>query len=201
MKINNFDLIKNILNFQLEKFYYLQIICRGKDCGENKIINSYFIRTKEQLEKLEEEIIFLCEHYKARAYINPNIRSFYELQRLLLVKLSSLIYDNNVQNPKKTLGSAVNSLKSTNPIWIIDLDDTTLKDEVLLWLDNYFKLEPEIPFCSTREELYLKGIIPTKQGLHLLTSPFNLKSFNSKFKDIDVHKNSGGTLLYYPSSI
>ena len=57
MKINNFNLIKNVLNFQLEKFYYLQIICRGKDCGENKIINSYFIRTKEQLEKLEEAVI------------------------------------------------------------------------------------------------------------------------------------------------
>lgn len=30
---------------------------------------------------------------------------------------------------------------------------------------------------------------------------FNLEEFQGSFPDIDVHKNSMGTLLYYPNSI
>ena len=76
-----------------------------------------------------------------------------------------------------------------------------VKDSILNWLDDYFKLDSTLPFCNTREELYLRGIIPTKQGCHLLVRPFNLKEFSSNFPNVDIHKNSMGTLLYYPDSI
>lgn len=72
-------------------------------------------------------------------------------------------------------------------------------------INNLELIAPLLPkdtpkvFCHM--QIVCRAIIPTKQGCHLLVRPFNLKEFNNKFPDIDVHKNSMGTLLYYPSSI
>lgn len=42
---------------------------------------------------------------------------------------------------------------------------------------------------------------PTKRGVHLIARPFNLKEFHDTFPDVDVHKNSMGTVLYIPDSL
>lgn len=42
--------------------------------------------------------------------------------------------------------------------------------------------------------------IPTKNGYHIITKPFNLKQFKDKYPDIDVHKNNP-TILYIPKSL
>lgn len=206
MLINNLELIAPLLpkNNQMV-FCHMQIVCRAKDHKDEKVkegaIKTYFIRDEGHLRKVMPEVILLCEHYGARAYINISPKSFEKLQKLMLVKLASLVCEGNIQNPRKTLNSTAGALTSKNPIWIVDIDDLSMKDTILNWFDNYFKLDPTLPFCNTREELYLRGIIPTKQGCHLLVRPFNLKEFSSNFPNIDVHKNSMGTLLYYPDSI
>lgn len=203
--INNLELIVPLLPKDSRSFCHLQIIDRAKDHKDKKVkestIRTYFIKSEEHLRRIMPEIILLCEHYGARAYINVSHKDFGRLQKLLLVKLASLVCEGNIQNPMKTLNSIAGQLTTKNAIWIVDIDDTSIRDNVLKWLDNYFKLDPTLPFCNTREELYLKGIIPTKQGCHLLTSVFNLEEFQGSFPNIDVHKNSGGTLLYYPNSI
>ena len=206
MIINNLELIAPLLPKNNPKvFCHMQIVCRAKDHKDEKVkegaIKTYFIKNEEHLRKIMPEVILLCEHYGARAYINVSPKSFEKLQKLMLVKLASLVCEGNIQNPRKTLNSAAGALTSRNPIWIVDVDNMEIKELLLGWFDNYFKLDPTLPFCNTREELYLTGIIPTKQGCHLLVRPFNLKEFNSNFPDVDVHKNSMGTLLYYPDSI
>lgn len=205
MIINNLELIAPLLPKNNGYFCHMQIVCRAKDHKEEKVkegdIKTYFIKNEEYLRRAMPEVILLCEYYGARAYINVSHKSFERLQKLMLTKLVSLIYEGNVQNPRKTLNSAAGALTSKNPVWIVDIDDMTIKDTILGWLDDFFKLDPTLPFCSTREELYLSGIVPTKQGCHLLVRPFNLKEFQSNFPDVDVHKNSMGTLLYYPNSI
>ena len=42
--------------------------------------------------------------------------------------------------------------------------------------------------------------IPTKNGYHIITKPFNLKQFKDKYSDIDVHKNNP-TILYIPKNL
>ena len=206
MIINNLELIAPLLpKNNPEVFCHMQIVCRAKDHKDEKVkegaIKTYFIRDEEHLRRIMPEVILLCEHYGARAYINVSPKSFGKLQKLMLVKLASLVCEGNNQNPRKTLNSAAGMLTSKNPTWIIDVDNMPVKDSILNWLDDYFKLDSTLPFCNTREELYLRGIIPTKQGCHLLVRPFNLKEFSSNFPNVDVHKNSMGTLLYYPDSI
>lgn len=153
------------------------------------------------------EIILLCEHYGARAYINVAGKDFDALQKLMLKKLCDDVCQNNVRNPRKCLNSAAGELKSRGPKWIIDIDDMSLKVPVLNWLDGEFENERidllgapmyDEPF---RRSTYLNEEIPTVQGCHLIVKPFNLKKFSEEFPDIDVHKNSMGTLLYYPNSL
>lgn len=206
MIINNLELIAPLLpKDDSMVFCHMQIVCRAKDHKDEKIkegaIKTYFIKNEEHLRKIMPEVILLCEHYGARAYINVSLKSFEKLQKLMLAKLASLVCEGNIQNPRKTLNSAAGALTSRNPVWIVDVDNMEIKELLLEWFDTYFKLDPTLPFCNTREESYLTSIIPTKQGCHLLVRPFNLKEFSSDFPDIDVHKNSMGTLLYYPDSI
>ena len=206
MLINNLELIAPLLpKNNPEVFCHMQIVCRAKDHKDEKVkegaIKTYFIRNEEHLRKIMPEVILLCEHYGARAYINVSIKSFEKLQKLMLVKLASLVCEDNIQNPRKTLNSVAGALTSKNPVWIVDVDDISMKDSILKWLDGYFELDPTLPFCNTREESYLTGIIPTKHGYHLLVRPFSLKEFSSDFPDVDVHRNSMGTLLYYSDSI
>lgn len=206
MLINNLELIAPLLpKNNPEVFCHMQIVCRAKDHKDEKVkegaVKTYFIKDEEHLRKVMPEVILLCEHYRARAYINVSPKSFENLQKLMLVKLALLVCEGNIQNPRKTLNSVAGALTSKNPIWIIDVDDLSMKDSILKWLDDYFELDPTLPFCNTREESYLTGIIPTKHGCHLLVRPFNLKEFSSNFPDVDVHKNSMGTLLYYSDSI
>ena len=76
--INNKEHIKPLLNFENEgDFYMLYIFKRKKDQTTDKAnhqsvrtIKTYCIESIEQLDKRYDEIIQLCEMFKARAYIH-----------------------------------------------------------------------------------------------------------------------------------
>lgn len=192
--IDNFNLIEPLFYFNEvnNMFFHCQIVQRVKDHPEKKVkeksIQTYLIRSKSHLLELKDEIILLCNHYKARAYINVSGKDFIEVNKLLLNKLASYNYDNNIWaiNPFRLLNSCIGKIVSKKPIWIIDIDDLSIKDDVY----QYFK---EIGYGGY-------GIIeiPTVQGCHLLTTKFNTNRFQVKFPNIDIHKNSMGTLLYCP---
>ena len=203
--VDNFDLIRPMFYFNEANnmFFHCQIVQRAKDHKPNKVkegaIKTYFIRSTEHFDRIKDEIILLCEHYGARAYINVAGKDFEAMQKIMLMNLARNVTENIVQNPRKILNSAAGELKSRFPRWIIDIDDKSMLDSVLQWLDNYFKItETDI---LSRKSIYLRAIIPTVQGVHLIVIPFNLQLFHSTFPDIDVHKNSMGTLLYYPKSL
>lgn len=196
--VDNFDLIRPMFYFNEANnmFFHCQIVQRAKDHKPNKVkegaIKTYFIRSIEHFDRIKDEIILLCEHYGARAYINVTGKDFETMQKIMLMNLARNITENIVQNPRKILNSAAGELKSRLPRWIIDIDDKSVLDSVLQWFYDYFKVG---------KEFYLKATIPTVQGVHLIVIPFNLQLFHSTFPDIDVHKNSMGTLLYYPKSL
>lgn len=199
--INNIELIKPHFYFNEgnNMFMHCQIVQRAKDHKGERVkegaIQTYFIRSREHLERLMPEIILLCEHYGARAYINLAAKDFDKLQKLMLTKLASDIHLDNVRNPRRCLNSAAGELKSRRPMWIVDIDDLSIKNQVWTWLCTSSNEEAKVV------ERVIYDDIPTVQGCHLIVKPFNLLAFREKFPDIDVHKNSMGTLLYYPDSI
>ena len=178
--IDNFELIKSLFYFNEanDMFFHLQIVQRAKDHkGENKkvkegAIKTYFIRSREHL------------------------------NRLMLVKLAEYNYIGNMSsiNPRKILNSSAGEVKSRVPKWIVDIDDISIKDSVLEWLDNYFRSIRPIDVLSYTN-FFLYAEVPTVQGCHLITLPFDSLKFSEAFPNVDVHKNSMGTLLYYPKSL
>ena len=202
--INNFELIKPMFYFNEANnmFFHCQIVQRAKDHKPNKVgegaIKTYFIRSKEHLDRVKDEIILLCEHYRARAYINVAGKDFEAVNRLMLLKLAEYNYMAEISNinPRKILNSVAGEVKSRNSKWIIDIDDLSIKDSILEWLDK----ENDNSDHRNGRYLYVRAEIPTVQGCHLITTPFNTKAFSEVFPNVDVHKNNG-TLLYYPKSL
>ena len=229
--VDNFELIKSMFYFNEanDMFFHCQIVQRAKDHKGEKVregaIKTYFIRSAEHLMRVKDEIILLCEHYKARAYINVAGKDFSALQSLILVKLASDIHQGLVRNPRKCLNSAAGELKSRRPLWIIDIDDMSMRDSIEEYLIGLYaekvintkpyhmpngveiylnyKEHPELALKLVKDykEFFIHAEVPTHQGVHLIVDPFNLTKFSEAFPDVDVHKNSMGTMLYYPNNL
>lgn len=197
--VDNFELIEPLLEFPSEDIYYhLQIIQRKKDCPEigsnNRVIKSYFICKRESLEKAKQEIIDLCKLFNARAYINLTPKSLKKTTLLQIKYLSERLYMNDLKKIWKSWNSCAGELKGEEPRWVVDIDDNSnnypSKDKVYHIKTFIEKCDPDTtPLFKVIED------IPTKNGYHLITTPFNLQQFKEKYPDIDVHKNNP-TLLY-----
>ena len=194
--INNFKLIKPLLEFPNDDIYYhLQILRRGKDHPElsaaNRVIKSYFICSLESLDYVEDEIKNLCEFFEARAYINLAPKSIKKTTMLQLKYLAQRAYEGDFKKIWKSWNTCAGEIKGEKSRWVVDIDNTTnsIFDKKTKEVMNYIHhIEPE-DFNRTQT------VIPTKSGYHLITTPFNLQQFKEKYPDIDVHKNNP-TLLY-----
>lgn len=200
MKIDNFELIKPLFYFNEANnmFFFLQIVRRAKDHkGEEKktkerAIKTYIVTSREYLDSIKDEVILLCEQYGARAYINVAGKDFDKVQKEMLCVLAEYNVNNTIVNPYRLLNRIIGQLKSRCPRYLIDIDDIPSQEKpVLDWLAKYF----------SNKEYYHIATVPTAQGEHFIVEPFNVDSFNKDFPNIDVHKNSMGTLLYFPESI
>lgn len=195
--VDNFELISKFLlpKKQEKYFYHLQIIRRGKDHpnlpSANAVIKTYFITSAEHLEKMRDEIVNLCEVFKARAYINIAEKSVEKLGKLTLFNLSKRIYDGDYKHIWKSFYTAAGELKSKSPKWIIDIDNPEVDEKSFMKIINACKPKAVNKYVCT---------VPTKNGYHLITKPFDLKRFKEFYPEVDVHKNNP-TILYIPKSL
>ena len=190
--INNFKIIKPLLEFPNDDIYYhLQILRRGKDHPElpaaNRVIKAYFICSLENLDYVEDEIKKLCEFFGARAYINLAPKSIKKTTMLQLKYLAQRAYEGDFKKIWKSWNTCAGEIKGEEPRWVVDIDDGNLKWNYIM--DDIDTLEP-----YSIDTKYITNI-PTKSGWHIITTPFNLQQFKEKYPDIDVHKNNP-TLLY-----
>jgi hypothetical protein len=196
--INNIELIKPLLKFNKDgDFYYLMILKRKKDENTNlsnhqsvRTIKTYCINSIDFLEKTMDEIITLCEVFKARAYIYLNSENHEDISHKMLIQLSKKIYSKQF-NQKYLFSSVVHGKDSGSKTWIIDVDE---KDEILLnnLKNNINSIQP------IGEKII--ATIPTKNGFHLITNKFNTLEFNKLNETVSIHKKSP-TVLYLPQTI
>jgi uncharacterized protein YsxB (DUF464 family) len=197
--INNLELVKPLLNFENEgDFYMLYIFKRKKDQPEGerdnhqsvRTIRSYCIKSIEQLEKKYDEIIMMCEMFKARTYIHVQKQNHKDVSLNMMVALAQRIQDGNHEQ-QNLFDSVVGQLKTLEKRWIVDIDTTDYHavTEISQFI-NY--LRPEGP--------KVEMVIPTKNGYHLITKRFDVMEFNKQYPDIDIQKKNP-TLLYLPESL
>jgi hypothetical protein len=203
--IDNFELIKPLLKFPNDDIYYhLQILRRGKDHPElpaaNRVIKAYFICSLESLDYVEQEIKDLCKFFGARAYINLAPRSIKKTTMLQLKYLAERAYIGDYKKIWKSWNTCAGEIKGEEPRWIVDVDhnvdDPNLEPAwgaIADFIDK--ECEPHTLLHNPLKVAKVIADIPTKNGYHLITTPFNLQQFKEKYPDIDVHKNNP-TLLY-----
>ena len=198
--IDNIELIKPLLNFSdSEDFYMLYVFKRKKDQPEGerdnhqsvRTIKSYCIGSIEHLEKRYEEIKQLCEMFKARAYIHVQKQNHKDVSLNMLATLAERIRD-GVNKQQGLFDSVVGQIKTQEKRWVVDIDikEKSFIEEVATFIN--VKCEP------IRDKI--NGIIPTKNGYHLITDKFDVMTFKEKYPDLDVVKKNP-TLLYLPNSL
>ena len=200
--IDNFELIKPLLEFPNDDIYYhLQILRRGKDHPElpaaNRAIKSYFICSLESLDYVEDEVKKLCEFFGARAYINLAPKSIKKTTMLQLKYLTERTYIGDFKKIWKSWNTCAGEIKGEEPRWVVDIDNINLSDE-----KNLCKINILSDFINNMESRHKVNVIytmPTKSGVHLITHPFNLQKFNQEWNkallSVDIKKNHL-TLLY-----
>ena len=205
--VNNFAKVRHLLEFRSDDdFYFLQVIQRKKDHGKGKIagtnnnsrlIKAYYIRSLEYYDSIIPEVKTLCEVFGARAGINLNRRSYRRCTLMTLQKLTLQIVDDTFNKAHKAWDSVVGTHHAENDKrWILDIDDYNPESDVdQKWLKNMemWIIEECEPFVGKK----IIAELPSKSGVHLITRPFNLRTFHSAYPEIEIHKNNP-TNLYIP---
>ena len=201
--INNLELIKPLLNFEKQgDFYMLYVFKRKKDQPEGerdnhqsvRTIKTYCIESIDHLERRWDEIVQMCEMFKARAYIHVQKQNHMDVSLNMMVALAQRIQDGNT-NQKGLFDSVVGQIKTQEKRWIVDIDT---KD-----VDIILKIRYIINTCKP-EGLKIHCSIPTKNGYHLITDRFDVMEFNKYMSlqgDVPDIQKKNPTLLYYPNSL
>ena len=207
MIINNLELIKPLLKFESsDTYYHLQILKRKKDCAEHekarnnnaRCLRTYYVNSIEYLEDRFDEIKKLCKYHQARAYINLNAKSYVKTAFEMNIKVAQRMLNNQFEYIYRSYESAagMSNVNIGNSRWIVDIDEKEIDNvqwNIIHGTINYL-CDPITPIIGGESKIITT--IPTKNGWHIITKPFNRKQFSDKYPEIDVQINNP-TLLYY----
>lgn len=186
--------IKDLLVFEdKEDFYYLQILQRKKEnpkLGSNsRVIKNYYITSFDYLEKRYDEIKKLCEHFNARAMLRLNKRSFRKVAFKSMQNIANSMANGEYSFIKKSYDRACGlGHNDKNKTWILDIDN----DDVLGKVIDVEYIDGLIEYISHLEPVGNKVVkqLPTKNGHHLVTKPFDSRTLYTKYPALDVHKDN-----------
>ncbi len=188
--INNIDRIIPLLKFESkDDFYHAQVLKRKKenpDLGSNShCVKTYYIKSVDELLLDFPEMVCLADFHNARVCINLNKRSFETVAFQTMRKVTDVIMNKDYPSVRKSYNSVCGTYSSDqDKSWIIDIDDHAFHSTELL------------SFIETLQPVgdKLKAILPTKNGFHIITRPFNLSEFRTQYPDIDIHKDNPSVL-------
>lgn len=217
--INNFKQIESLIEFTNPgDCYFIQLLKRQKDNPEMKRnmvnVDNFFIYSLDEYREIESRIIEVANLHNARAYIRVNRRNTEKLALNTLVKVSNLILSKDYKSVKNAYLSAAGE-HSSEPMkrWIVDVDrqkwmfDWTYQSYAEKIRTYIRELHDQCNRNSKQGEYKMLAEIKTKNGIHIITNPFNLKEFSKYFEwhkliknpepMPDIHKDNP-TILYMP---
>lgn len=192
--VDNFNIIAGLLPEKADNdtFWVIRIIGRRKDNPDlsknSKCYKTYTVQSRSELLYLYDEIVENAVNNRARAYFNPNARSWRKVAMATLKKTAEYIasedYSSVLLAAERCLDRG--APKGYKKIWVIDTDDPQQYTTTKALLDAI-----EIPVIAE---------VPTVNGVHLLVKPFNLEDFAAMWYYSEPSpeiKRNGHTLLYY----
>jgi len=205
---NNFEIYKQFItekfnNTELQEgdaYFVIELMRRGKDNPDMPAANyhfkNYYIRKPEDLDKYGDEIRTLCEVMRLRAYASVNIKSFKQVSLDTMAELARRIANNDYKKNYAVFESCSGQYcHSGDKQWVVDCDDCTINSEYVAVIESY------INDCEPVGVNKIVTKIPTRSGIHLITTPFNRKQFADRcqylrFGDAPDIKKNHLTLLY-----
>lgn len=177
-----------------DDFYYLQILQRKKEnpqLGSNsRVIKNYYISSPQYLLDRYTEIKNLCVLFNARASLRLNKRSYRKTAFKAMQNIANTMSNGEFLFVRKSYDRAC-GLGHNDPDkkWILDIDGQV----DLIWKTELLK------YINSIEPIGKKDLveIPSKNGIHIITKPFNLQKFKKDYKEIEIHKDNP-TNLYIP---
>lgn len=196
--IDNIEKILPLLKFEsTDDFYFLQILQRKKEnsqLGSNsRVIKNYYITSEQYLLSRYDEIKTLCSVFNARASLRLNKRSYEKVGFKTLENIANTMQNREYNHLMKSYDRACGLLNNEkNKKWIVDID----KDDII-WLEQIINaIQP----CDPQGNKIITQI-PSKTGIHLITTPFNIAVFKENFlleldqykaeyREIEIHKDN-----------
>lgn len=190
--IDNIHLIKpfvvSIWNQYTESLsFHIQILQRSKDGHDSstRLVTEWFIGSEQRFDFLLPAMKTLCQEYNARCYINlnPKLDSAitWKMLEMLPQRLKSESY-----SPFSITSSAHDSTSGFGiKSWIIDVDDPFVNEK---------KLIDDINRCRSSFDQKVIMKLPTKNGFHLITTPFDLSQLELPV-GVEVKKNNSTILI------
>lgn len=209
---DNFNLYKEYItndfnNSSLDDgdmYFVVELMRRGKDNPDMPAANyhfkNYYIRKPEDLDRYKSEIIMLCDMLRLRAYVSVNYKSFRQVTLDTLAELARRVANNDYKKNYNVYESCSGQYcHSQNKRWVIDIDDETSINS-----DKVKKIEDIINLCQPTNKDKIITKIPTKSGVHIITTPFDRIQFalnctdnlENGINDIPDIKKNHLTLLY-----
>lgn len=204
---DNFNLLKPFLDFSdPSKFYYIQLLARKKDNPDGKSaknVKDYYVSNLEYLDVHENQIKQLCEFFNARAYIRMSRRSWEDVAFEMNSQMADILKNKQYQFSRKIFSKACGRTQSEDKKrWVVDIDRENFQTEED-FLDGvkaakYKILELQREMKNTEYNVLTE--IPTPNGTHILTEPFNAKKFGEHFLYFDLKdiKKNNPTILFAP---
>lgn len=202
--VDNFSRISTILEgiysgvpSGVSLIYQVLIIQRkkdGNDIDKRNIKNFYFSDPTELIAH-KDIIVKYCSENNARAYINLNLRDNKNIALTMLTQLTDMLRHDNYKSIRTIYDSCYGQSSNNllKKIWLIDIDVKAYDHvkEVIELID--FDLQPE--------GRKMVDVIPTLNGYHVLSHPFDIMTFLKEFPQYhkeDIKKDNP-TLLYFES--
>jgi hypothetical protein len=185
---DNFDLIWNYMQglgvvnnpeaaLKTDLFFDVQLIRRGKDHpnlpAANYTFKAYYFDNLEAFDKAVDEIKKCCDMFGLRAYVSVNLKSKQEAAKKTLERYAHNIVMGEFRKPWKDFSSVCGGLEGKEKRWIIDCDNDDC-DNIEIYLKNIIL---SIRQCESSYDDPIVTIIPTKNGFHIITHPFNMNRF------------------------
>lgn len=193
MTVNNYSYIRDMLKFESpHDFYFLQVIKRRKDnpgmSKDQRLIQSYFVDNLKYFDSIQQRLIEQCETNNARSYINLNVRDANKVASDTIKRIVDYSMEGKPLMANRAFETACGKGSSDRERkWVIDLDNDTGYEatEVCEYIRELFT-----KFKSHKQRQLIYDVLPTKSGLHVVSSPFNITEFIKRFPGLSVHKNS-----------
>lgn len=177
-RVNNFEKVKNLLDFTEGSYYKFEVLTRTADCGNHKTYREFYAETMDEYNLLVDKLKLEAQKYNARVYMVLNRQSVFNTYCNLLAELTKDL--KNSTTSTKRLKRALSSVTSTsrdrasNKYVLYDVDTKDLN--VLKEVEN------------TLSEYYV-ATFETVKGYHVVThQKFDTRKFN--FKDVEVKKDA-----------